>query len=114
MSHDLMAFFSGDSVDSDSRLPKEKIRALSYGMKKRTGERFARATMEDGRTFIRTLSKAGVGEKREIQIPAYSSKEERDDIVMDLLESYVQDDVADFMDLSQGTISNIKNKRRRK
>ena len=110
MHTDLMSFFSDDSLDTDNRLPRHQIKSLSYGVKKRTGEKFIRASLDDGRTYIRTLSQSGINEQRQIQIPSYTTRAERDDIVMDLLDKYVQSDVADFMGLSQGTISNIKRK----
>ena len=110
MKNDLMSFFAKDSLDANDRLQKKQINSLSYGVKKRTGEKFIRASLDDGRTYIRTLSQSGINEQRQIQIPPYTTKAERDNIVMDLLDKYVQSDVADFMGLSQGTISNIKRK----
>ena len=96
-------------VFKDNISPSE-IEALSFGTQKRTGERFAKATLKNGTTYIRTLSEKGVDTRKTITIPDYQTKEQRDGIVMELLNDYVQDDVADFMGLSQSTIHNIKKK----
>ena len=67
-----------------------------------------KAVLNNGTIHIRKISPTGVKESTTITIPQYSSKQERDEIVMDLLKNHVQDDVTDFMGLSQSTIHNIK------
>lgn len=100
MSNDLISAFSGVPEVS-----AEDIVSLNIGFKKRTGERFAKATTSDGRTFIKTLSRTGVETDSVIKIPAYSTREERDEIIQDLSADYVQDDIADMLDISQSTVS---------
>lgn len=114
MAPDLMTLFTGGDLPKKKRLAADDIVSLSYGIKKRSGEQFAKATLNDGTSYIRSLSKSGVDSQTMIKIPEYSSREERDEIVMDLLEKYVQDDVADMMGISQSTVHNIKKKHKKK
>ena len=107
MSNDLF-----DAFSNEPGVPSEDIVSLNMGIKKRTGERFAKATTSDGKTYIKTLSKTGVAQKSVITIPSYSSKEERDEIIMDLSKRNTQDDIADMMDISQGTVSNVIRKKK--
>lgn len=103
LTDNLMQVFKND-------FPPSEIEAMSFAIKKRTGERIAKATLRDGTTYVRTLSERGIDTKKMIKIPDYQTKEQRDEIVMELLNDYVQDDVADFMGLSQSTVHNIKKK----
>ena len=68
----------------------------------------------DGRTFIKTLSKSGVEKSSVVKIPAYETKDERDSIICELSADFVQDDIADMLDISQGTVSNALKKRKNK
>lgn len=101
MANDLISAFV-----NDSRVPSEELVSLNIGIKKRTGERFAKATTSDGKTFIKTLTRSGVSQSHLIEIPAYSTKEERDIIIKELAEKHTQDDIADMLGISQGTVSN--------
>lgn len=107
-----------DAFENESKVDMEDVTSLSYGFKKRTGERFAKATTKDGRTYIKTLSETGVEEQSVITIPPYSSKEERDEVVVGLAKKYTQDDIADMMGCSQSTVCGIlrksKNKKKKK
>ena len=113
MAKNLMTLFTDEDLEEDKRLSPDDIVSLAYGTKKRSGERFAKATLENGRTYIRSLSMHGVASQKMIEIPHYDTKEQRDAIVMDLLNDYVQDDVADMMGLSQTTVHNIKAKHKK-
>lgn len=104
---------SNELIDAFSNEPKiniDDIVSLNAGIKKRTGERFAKATTSDGKTYIKTLSKKGVKKQSVITIPPYFSKEERDEIIVDLARNNTQDDIADMMDISQSTVSNVLRK----
>ncbi len=74
---------------------------------KKTGEIFAKATTNDGKTFIKSLSPSGVEKNMLIKIPAYTTKLERNKIIKELSEKFTQDDIADMLDVSQSTISNV-------
>lgn len=108
MSNDLINAFSNDSIVSN-----EDLVSLKIGYKKRTGEKIAKATTSDGRTFIKSLSPTGVTEEAVITIPYFSTKEERNEIICDLSKKYVQDDIADMLDISQGTVCNVLKKKSR-
>lgn len=107
MSNELINAFSGED-----RVASEDLVSLNIGIKKRTGERFAKATTSDGKTFIKTLSKSGVSQNSIIEIPPYSTKEERDAIIKELSRNNTQDDIADMLGISQGTVSNSLRKKR--
>ena len=107
MSNELINAFSGED-----RVASEDLVSLNIGIKKRTGERFAKATTSDGKTFIKTLSKSGVSQNSIIEIPPYSTKEERDAIIKELSRNNTQDDIADMLGISQGPVSNSLRKKR--
>ncbi|PKM68761.1 MAG: hypothetical protein CVU95_01340 [Firmicutes bacterium HGW-Firmicutes-2] len=102
MSNELMTIFS-----NEPKVLNEDLVSLKIGYKKRTGEKIAKAVTADGRTFIKSLSPSGVTEESLVTIPNYSSKEERNKIIQDLSNKYVQDDIADMLDISQGTVCNV-------
>lgn len=108
MSNELINAFSGED-----RVSSEDLVSLNIGIKKRTGERFAKATTADGKTFIKTLSKSGVTQNSIIEIPPYSTKEERDVIIKELSRNNTQDDIADMLGISQGTVSNSLRKKKK-
>lgn len=78
---------------------------------KKNGERVGRVTTKDGVTYIRTISEEGVRIETNIKIPYYATVRERDDIIIYLLKKgHVQDDVAQYMGISQSTVSAVKRK----
>ncbi|MCM1245518.1 MAG: hypothetical protein NC293_07735 [Roseburia sp.] len=103
-----------DAFANEPQINVDDIVSLNAGTKKSTGERFAKATTKDGNTYIKTLSRTGVEKKAMITIPFYSSKEERDDIIVNLAETHIQDDIAEMMDVSQSTVSNVLRKKKKK
>lgn len=102
MSNDLISAFANETGISS----KDFI-SLKYGVKRRTGERFVKATTFNGMTFIKTLSLNGIETSSLIKIPAFNTKEERDLIIKDLSNTYTQSDIADMLDISQSTVSNV-------
>lgn len=106
MENELIKAFS-----NEPKVMKQELRSLNIGYNRRTGEKFAKATTTDGRSYIKTLSKTGVREDKVIEIPPYSTREERNKIIGDLSEKYTQSDIADMLDISQGTVSNTLKKR---
>ena len=103
-----------NAFNQEPAILQEDLVSLKLGVKKRNGERFAKATTSDGRTFIKTLSKSGVEKRSVVKIPAYETKDERDSIICELSADFVQDDIADMLDISQGTVSNALKKRKNK
>lgn len=108
MSDNLLNVFANESAVST-----EELVSLNIGIKKRTGEKFAKAITADGKTYIKTLSKSGIVQNSIIKIPPHSTKEERDNIISELSEKYTQDDIADMLGISQGTVSNALRKKRK-
>lgn len=106
MPNNLMTVFA-----KESQVANEELTSLKIGTKRSTGEKFAKATTIDGTTFIKSLSKSGVEQNRTIKIPSYSTKEERNEIIRDLSRDYIQDDIADMLEVSQSTVSNTLRKK---
>ena len=103
-----------NAFNQEPAILQEDLVSLKLGVKKRNGERFAKATTSDGRTFTKTLSKSGVEKSSVVKIPAYETKDKRDSIICELSADFVQDDIADMLDISQGTVSNALKKRKNK
>lgn len=101
-----------EAFSNESQINMDEIVSLNVGIKRRTGERFAKATTSDGKTYIKTLSRTGVEEQSVTTIPPYFSKEERDEIIVDLARNNTQDDIADMMSISQSTVSNVLRKKK--
>ena len=74
---------------------------------KKTGEIFAKATTRDGITLIKSLSPSGIEKDILIKIPSYTSKLERNKIILELSKNFTQNDIADMLDISQSTVSNV-------
>lgn len=101
-------FISSDNVDNNSCFPREQVSSMSY---KNTpiGKETATLSFRNGHTIRSTRLPSGVVDQREIQIPQYKTKTERDDIVMDLRkQGFTQNEVATIMGISQATVSNIE------
>lgn len=108
MSNNLLNVFTNESAISP-----DKLVSLNIGVKKRTGERFAKATTSDGKTYIKTLSQSGVSQNTIIEIPSYSTKEERNKIISELSPKNTQEDIADMLGISQATVSNSLRKKKK-
>lgn len=97
--------------NQDRAVTADNIISMNYGVNKKTGAKFAKATLEDGRSFIRTITNSGVVCEQCIQIPSCSGKDERNQIINDLhYQKYTQDEIASFLGVSQATVSNVLNK----
>ena len=108
MPDNLLSVFANESAVS-----LDELVSLNIGIKKRTGEKFAKATTSDGKTYIKSLLRSEVAQSTIIEIPPYSTREERDNIIRELSQTYTQDDIADMLGISQGTVSNALRKSRR-
>ncbi len=101
MSENLLTVFTHGDLDPD------EITSMSMGRNSKTGKAFARATMSNGKSYIQTLSQAGVKEGIVIEIEPFSNREERRAVVRDLHNGgYTQDEIADFCGISQSTVHN--------
>ncbi|MBE7031980.1 MAG: helix-turn-helix domain-containing protein [Ruminococcaceae bacterium] len=102
MSKNLLTIFQ-----NEKEIIPENLISLKLGVKKRTGEQFAKATTNDGKTYIKSFSYTGVEEQKLITIPNYLNKNQRNEIIKDLARTYTQDDIADMLGVSQSTVSNV-------
>ena len=94
-------------------LNPELVMDLKMGIKRSTGEKFAKVKTLDGKIFIKTVSPSGIVSTTFIEIPPYNSKEKRDHLIQELRESgMVQDDIADYLGIAQSTVSNVLKKSR--
>ena len=84
----------------------DQVISITYGSNKKTGAWFAKATLEDGRKFIRTITNSGIVCDQRITIGAYNGTEERNIRICELRDQgYTQDEIASFMGISQSTVS---------
>lgn len=86
-----------------------KIDFEEYSVKKNpTGGYVAKITTDTGTTYIKKISKTGVVKNSTVEIPYYETKSERDEIILDLLnDNHLQEEVAEFLGISQSTVSNV-------
>lgn len=90
--------------------PKTEFEEFSV-KKTSTGGYLATVTTNTGTTLIRETTKSGVIKDSIITIPYYETKIERDQIILDLLQNHLQEEVADFLGISQATVSNVSRKK---
>lgn len=93
----------------------ETIESITISTNRRTGERIGRFTDNTGLTTVQKIGNLGtvISEYTVLTDSSISwrSKQEREVAVKRLLEGkYLQDEVADIVGVSQGTVSNIKKK----
>ena len=89
------------------------IVSLSLGKNAKTGERFARAVLDNGTTLIKSVTATGVEKNVKYVIPAFTSVVERNDIIKDLSKNQglTQEMIASMMNISQSTVSNVLRKK---
>jgi len=102
MSRNWLQVFNGDINPNNIVFLKQCV--------KKTGEVFAKAITRDGKTLIKSLSPLGVEKNVLIKIPSYTTKVERDKIIFELSKKFTQVDIADMLDISQSTVSNVLRK----
>ena len=112
MEKGLLSVFTEDDFDeavTGGAYGLEDIVSLSYVMNKSTGERFARAVLEDGTTLIKPAFTRGGNYQVEHVIPPYSTTAERNAIIAELADDpeLTQEMIAAMLDISQSTVSNV-------
>lgn len=106
MGENLLTIFNSTENDEIIINPDEIV-SMKMGTNSRTNKMFAKATLENGTTYIQSLSRTGVKEGRKITIPPFNTKEKRREVVKNLYEEgYTQDDIADMCGISQSTVHN--------
>ncbi len=112
MSINLPSIFTRNTLKEVSSTLADII-SLNYGFNKKTGEKFARAVLKDGRTLIKSATKTGVEINQTIVIPAFRTVAERNNIIKDLYNNkhLTQELIASMMDISQSTVSNVIRKK---
>lgn len=93
----------------------ETIESITISTNRRTGERIGRFTDNTGLTTVQKIGNFGTVISEYTVLTdsriSWRSKQEREVAVKRLLEGkYLQDEVADIVGVSQGTVSNIKKK----
>ncbi|MBQ8955354.1 MAG: MarR family transcriptional regulator [Lachnospiraceae bacterium] len=112
MEKGLLSLFTEDDFEQDingAAYSLADIISLSYVMNKSTGERFARAVLEDGTTLIKpALTRSGSADIEHV-IPPYRTTAERNAVISELADDpdLTQEMIAAMMDISQSTVSNV-------
>ncbi|BAK48449.1 hypothetical protein CXIVA_24820 [Clostridium sp. SY8519] len=88
------------------------IVSLNFGTNGKTGEKFARAVLDNGTTLIKSVTATGVEKNVQYIIPAFTSLTERNEIINDLSKNQklTQEMIASMMNISQSTVSNVLRK----
>ncbi len=112
MDKGLLSVFTEDDFDEDilgGEYHLEDIVSLSYVMNKSTGERFARAVLEDGTTMIKPAYTRGGNYQVEHVIQPYRTTAERNAVIAELADDpdLTQEMIAAMLDISQSTVSNV-------
>lgn len=101
-----IAEFIGQNIDIF-----KNIESINITTNKRTGERIGRFTDNTGQTTIQKISENNAISERTVINTSWRTKEERDNIIRELdKKNYLQDEIADIVGVSQGTVSNVKKK----
>ena len=91
------------------------IVSAHIGSNKKTKEKFAMFTNDNGQTKKFTESKEGVCEEILTKIPQYTTKEKRDKIIHEQSKkNKTQADIAAMLNISQSTVSNVLKKKKKK
>lgn len=112
MNKGLLSLFTEKDFEDEingGRYSLSDIISLSYVMNKGTGERYARAVLEDGTTLIKPALQRGDDVKVEHVIPAFHTAAQRNKVIIDLAEDpeLTQEMIAAMLDISQSTVSNV-------
>lgn len=90
----------------------DSIISMKYGINKKTGEQFAKATFDDGKSLIRKITKSGIVSDESISIPKYNDKKSRNKAIKELkYQGRTQDEIASYLDISQSTVSKVLKKK---
>lgn len=94
--------------EDNPHLNMNEIMAVNIGFRNRTGERFVRVKTMDGSILIKEINYNGMISDETKVIRPYHNKEERNKLVRHLRGTGLnQEDIADYLEISQGTVSNI-------
>lgn len=92
-----------------------QISSSRSGQNKKTEEIFSVRTYAGGQTVKLTQSKEGVREATITEPPEYATKEERDKIITEFSKKHkTQVEIAEIMNISQSTVSNVLRKSKKK
>ncbi|WP_346867277.1 MULTISPECIES: helix-turn-helix domain-containing protein [unclassified Clostridium] len=92
-------------------LNQMNIISFNMGIKSTTGEKILRVKTIDGKVFIKTISLSGIVSTEFIEIPEFNTSQQRDLLIIDLRKKgLIQDDIADYLNISQSTVSNVLRK----
>lgn len=88
------------------------IISFNIGIKPSTGERYMKLKTIDGMIYIKTLAQNGIVDTRCLKIPPYYTVQQRDELIRYLKteKGLIQVDIADYLGISQGTVSNVLRK----
>lgn len=88
------------------------IVSLTFRPNRKTGARIARAVLDDGTTLIKTVTRSGVVQEVAEQLPEITSVAQRNEVIKDLYQNkHTQEAIADMLNISQATVSNVLRKK---
>lgn len=110
MGIDLLTIFKNADLKEIGKTTANII-SLSFKPNMKTGERMARAVLDDGRTLIKTITASGVVTETVHRIPEILSVAQRNEVIKDLAKKKLtQETIAAMLDISQSTVSNVLRK----
>lgn len=111
MGIDLLTIFKNADLKEIGKTTAN-ITSLAFKPNMKTGERMARAVLDDGRTLIKTITASGVVTETVHRIPEILSVAQRNEVIKDLAKKKLtQETIAAMLDISQSTVSNVLRKK---
>ncbi|MBQ8554310.1 MAG: helix-turn-helix domain-containing protein [Clostridia bacterium] len=111
MGIDLLTIFKNADLKEIGKTTANII-SLAFKPNMKTGERMARAMLDDGRTLIKTITASGVVTETVHRIPEILSVAQRNEVIKDLAKKKLtQETIAAMLDISQSTVSNVLRKK---
>lgn len=111
MATNLTNIFTSAELRKEGKTASNII-SLAYKFNAKTGERFARAVLDDGTALIKSVTASGVVSDSTYKLPRITSVEQRNEVIKDLYKKKNnQADIAAMLDISQATVSNVLRKK---
>lgn len=106
-----MSYELFEAFRNDEQVSPNDIVVLKKGFNRKTGTQYIKATTVSGKTYIKEFTNEGVEITKNLSIPHYETKKQRDKLIKELRENnYTQVEISDMLGISQSTVHNVLKK----